>query len=130
MRPSIADLVPEMFYSRKVFEIDFNTTSILRPPTYANTYIRYLAVRLHVPNAECWDVLITFAATTAAQYPKLRHVTVQFEWRYPEASAEDFMKRVDQGVHHPCPGEAVFVEPVYWSSTVSRGLCVGCELRD
>jgi hypothetical protein len=75
----------EFFYSRNVFQIDFNTTSILCPPTCANGYIRYLAVRLQVLNAECWDALITFAATTAAQYPKLCHVTVQFEWRYSEA---------------------------------------------
>jgi hypothetical protein len=66
MGPSIADLVPEIFYSRNVFQVNFNKSDFLCPPTWANAYIRYLAVRLQVPNAECWDALITFAATTAA----------------------------------------------------------------
>jgi hypothetical protein len=117
MGPSIADLVPEIFYSKNVFLIDLSLAGyILRPPT---AYIRLLCVRLAI-TIECWDELVTLVARIVPNFPKLRHVTIQIRWLHPERCTEDFMKRVDQDVLHlSCPGEVIFVDPRHGSTASS-----------
>jgi hypothetical protein len=111
MGPSIAELVPEIFYSRNVFKLNIAGPLIYYPPTWTFVHIRRLLLTLPM-YPEIWDTLATLATSVAMRFPKLRYLTVQLHWGLSRYLVKEFMERVSSHVMlFPCAGEVIHVQP-------------------